>query len=704
MMRSSHSLSCLLTLAFISCGRADVAPGGSVGDMGHEAAKPAAPRGLEAHERMLGRAREVANLARVVDLELPLTSVVHIEAMLSEDVSGRISSIRSVMSLSWQNTGQSPLSAIEFEVPLNLERASPLVVLERATVDGQEVPLDGTTSRWQIKTKLEVGAATQIQLYLQTTLPEVYLPVSELEAALKALPGLAKRLPVIPVLGRFSVTGSNEGEAVVAGLWPRLVKPPRGLVTVLEVALPSPLAKAGLGPWEFAGTGARVLKGSSGARPPTFVALEHPEVALVAKRAPSRHRDESEPWLEVWADVQTARAEGRAGAARERLEAEELVQPRVEQVKTAAVRARAIFDRRWGPRRDAFTIVGLDLLNGRGLVQMPGLLAVPSLHLDPTGRRPTGSENRLEELAGKLLDHHPAPREALDYAVGFGLAAQWLSGRTDSAGRWLEDGLGHLGGLATIEGAHGDKARRRAIEFNLRLPYQLARLDGEPEPILTRSTNSPSSKLPGLKSGLLFETLERRLGAEVFDEVMMTRSDEFSPATFRSVVSGRAPQKGEVDALLLRWLDQAVADDDVGSFRPEVLLEYLLVDGATEGLKGLAMDELVRGDLAPKVLGRLLEGGSIDATLTFELLKDVIGDKAGPSTSRWLEIGAQLFDDKRRESGVGELVEEVGKELGLEPENRARLETLGRMLFEAMQDEPLSAPVEAPPADVPGDQ
>ncbi len=692
---TSYFIASMVILSLISCGRAEFASDSTSG--GAESTSAVSPKGTQEHEQLLSRARDAARLVKARDIDSSMTSAIVIDTVASEDPSGRITSLRSVMNFSLRNTETSPVTALEFEVPVNLDENSPIVLLERTTVDGREIPIQGTSSHWHVPVQLELGEATQIQFEMQAKLPEASRPKSELEAALKALPELAKRLPSISIIERHSFTGLSGDEAIMIGLWPRLVKAPRGLVTVLEVSLPSAAREPGAGLWEFAGTGTRGVSGAGGARKTTFVAFDRPEVALVAKRAPSRHLDSGEPWLEIWTGLPNPESEVMEGTRFEGTkEALELAEPRVEQVRKAAVQASILFERRWGGRAEPMTIVGLDLLNGRGMLQMPGLIALPSLHLDPSKlRAPAG--NRLEVFAEKLLEHHPAPREALDYAVGFGLAAQRLSGRTDSSARWLEDGIGHLGGLALIESTYGDKARRRAIEFNLRLPYQLARLDGESDLILSRVPVFTSSTLAGLKSALFFEALERRLGAEVFDAVIKGLHDELSLPAFRVEVSARAAQHDKVDALLSRWCDVAAGDEDVGPFRPEVLLEYLLFDGATEGLKGLSVNELSEGGLAPKALGRVLDGEGIDASLALELLGDVLGDNASPATGRWLKIGAQLFDDKKREVGVGELVEEVGKELGLEPEHRARLETLSKLLLEAIADE--SANDDAP---VPG--
>ncbi|MFO0750729.1 MAG: hypothetical protein U1F43_34425 [Myxococcota bacterium] len=135
--------------------------------------------------------------------------------------------------------------------------------------------------------------------------------------------------------------------------------------------------------------------------------------------------------------------------------------------------------------------------------------------------------------------------------------------------------------------------------------------------------------------------------AELFDAALraLPPGPVALPA-LRTAWLAQAPRRAETEALLARWLDEAHADEDVGPIRPEVLLEYLVSDGAVDGTVRTLMDELgKRPDLIGKGLGGAL-GDGLTPGLALDLLDQLTGPK-DPTLQKWLDAAKGVLGQNR---------------------------------------------------------
>jgi hypothetical protein len=617
-----------------------------------------------------------------------LGSLVQTTLLVHED-RGRLTRFEGRLTLSILNTTQAPTSSLAFTVAANpdarviIERIS---VLEKSSKIEKspfaEVSASGTASRWEVPIDLAPQDATEVIIAFRgfiperaTSSPEAPLALGRLSpglappsqsapptltAWLETLPELARLSPTLAWRDRAEVVGADAHVAVLADLWPRLATPVGPLAEVFEVRTPEAWRALTSSP-------TRREEGTNLSR---IVHRDARDLAVVLARDFDRLGD---PLTGIW----TSRD------ATPPLDPE-----RVDAVTRAARRAREVIDTRWGARpHRPLEVIGLSNLDAA--VVLPDLLLLPESRL--RGLASPSTNTTWKDLGARVLDHLPWPRESLEFAVAHAIAAQRAIGRAEPDASWSEAAIGHLGALRVLEASHGDKARRRAIELGLKLPFRLARLADIPDPVLA----SPDSLGPrSAKAGLFFEALDRHLGADAMDRLAVELLDTGSSRTrFDAALTRVAPRPDDARSLSSRWLDTAQADQDLGPFDPGVLLEYFASDGAIEALKGLALDAAARGRLAAP-LKDALESGKLGPGAALRMLTALVPEQ-DVETRKWLSLGADLFSDSTRKGGLDALRDVLEKDLGASPEVGRALTAFGEFLLEAT--DPDAGPPASPP-------
>lgn len=614
--------------------------------------------------------------------------------------------------LSAVNTGSDALRSIAFEIPVNRAAARPAAVtLKGVKVGGAEVAALGTAAHWEIPLDVAPGKRFEVELAFAGVLPWVRadagndpgtlipgaggvgsqgkLDLLALLGQLGNTPELRRLVPVVPVVDGAAAFAQYEGVTVLAGCLPILSTGPDPVgVASFEVLAASDR--------EVDATGHRVASERDGTRMRhRFVALGEADLAVVVTRGLAATDA-------VVADVAVTLR----------------VPPEAAKDLTAQLR-RALeeLQTRWGGRGPAqLTViavdrVGTDATVGPGVAALPGIILVParlivaSKAADPgvAVGGPPAQGLSLSGMLGAVIEHHPAAREALTFALAIAIGQQWWAGvgSDDAVDNVLRQGFARAGALAVVAGKGGDKAERRALEFGLRLPIQLALQQGARDVALagvTRSNDAATKTLLGLKAGLFVEALARHLGAPTMT-TLVQRLFGLPGVTLdalRNEVLAVAPRPDETRAFLVRWLDEAHLSEDVGPLRPEVLLEYFVTDGAVGSLTSQLMGQLGPDQLGGRALQLLAEGQDLDAGMALTLLGELAGKDVDPSIKKWLTLGTGLLgggDDRKR--AVDGLVDALGGELGIPESDRSRLRQLSTILIEELTNGA------APAADVP---
>jgi len=600
---------------------------------------------------------------------------------------GQAPSFKGRFSYRITNTSDAVLSGVAFEVPVNqldLQAGRPATVrLEAVTVEGAPVSADGTVSRWEVALEVAPGDVAEVVLSFSALIPDAAGSASDvqLQAELDTLPELTRLIATMPSVSATAALGYSADTLIISGCFPRLVGSQRGLVASLEVV------GAGLEP--------NTLVAATGVRQPgalhRFIAAPTRDLAVVV----SKHARETSQALagrRLTLHLPLSALGAGQGLAQVEAEAE---------VVRLVRRSVEVLESRWGRLEvSALTVVSTPMLDGRGIVALPGLIVIPvrgtALEAKPVVDPSATARPGVFE---RILAHHPAPREALERGFHSAVARQWWSGIGSGAmERLLESGMAADGALAVLRSAHGDKAQRRGLELGWRLPYQIERLRGVPDPALL----SPGGELPvdgaivDLKVGLAFENLGRSVGAtpwEALSRELLASVEPIDYERFLAALSRHAPRPEAARSLAGRWLTERQGDLDVGEFRPEVILEYLVTDGAVGGLSELLVDELGTSKLTGKAVGLLSSGQGLDTGLAIAMLGELIGPELDPQSRRWVELATGLFSQDSRKDALSGLVDELGAELGLPESDRSRLKAMGALVFDALRSpDPSAAP------------
>lgn len=650
---------------------------------GAGAAAPTASSDAEAHE-----ARVRAALARIEGgaQALPESKsrpVIEVDL----EIDGQAARFEGRYHVFLLNAGAQPLSRFELVVPANegADTSAPKVALTAARVGGELVTVGGTSARWEVPVALGPGRSIELELEFQGGLARGQRPASAAGAPgdrpaqglgglldqLEQVPELARLVPVVPVVDPTAATTDGMVD-VVAGL---------------------PRPQAGAAIWQL----------TIVARPDAEVDASGVRVATEHAAGEVRHRF-------------VARASGIAAVVSRGLSATSAVladlpvtvrttpeqAARAQELLGDVRRALEVLKARWG-RSGARALSLVARGDVDAVASAPGLVLVPARLLDAPAPEPAGAAPKvsLSSMLNGLVAHHPAASEALTFALVTAIAQAWWEGRGEDAAadNLLRAGLSRQAALAVVAGKGGDKSARRALELGLRLPLQLAFERGDTDVVLgTFAGGGPGGEMAALKAGLFMETLARHLGQaqmEGLEKRLLSAARPVDVATLRSEILALAPRPEETRELLARWLDRAELQQELGPLRPEVLLEYLVADGAVGSMSHLLLGQMGADGLGGRALSLLGEGQALDAGLALSLLGELAAEDADPTTKKWLTLGSQLLGGPdQQHKAVDGLVDELGAELGIPESERSRLKQLSTLLLEALRD-----PAGEPPAD-----
>lgn len=572
------------------------------------------------------------------------------------------------------------------------------VRLDRLEVNGAPSTAEGTSSRWEVPVVARGGVA-DVTLHLSGEVPgfEQRRQRQALEQELDALPALAQLLPDIPQLDPAEAFGQSDRLLVLAGALPALAAAPPA---VFRLAVQVEPGQPG---WTVLATGRTTTHEGPAQR---FVGLSHGLVivlgeglTLTREAVAGRELTLAHSELSPQEPQTTAPAQELFRLARRSLETHE--------------------DRLGPLDGSTLTILVSEELDELGAATLPGLLLLPRRHgpLAPPRPKPQPSAAAAnnDDWLGKLdllLAHHPGPREAYERMVATAIARlPWVGWDHGPLGRLVEHGLAADAALRTLRASMGEKAQRRALELGWRLPYQLGRMRGASDPALVleeRSDDPTAAQVSRAKSGLAVEALARALGDPPWTALtteLLTARRQGAPLTedlILTLLTRHAPRPELAQALWTRWTHERRGDTDVGELRPEVLLEYLVTDGAVTGLSNALLDnagELAGSPLGQKALARLSAGQPLDTGFAIAMLGELLGPSLDPTSRRWLELGTGLFSNESRKSALEGLIDELGGELGIPEADRARLGLLGGLVLDALDaptpDTPPNEP--APP-------
>jgi len=646
------------SLGLAACGsepapEASGAKSGSPRTGGDPTASPdqaAATSAVDAHraavKALVQRAALSVDLAAVEALPLVTADVTLDEATRSVSAEVRVTVL---------NAGAAPLREVVLVVPANAARPNePPVTLDRVEVSGKLTDPRGDRARWIVPVDVAPGAEVTLTLRIAAALPAA-LPTRDAPAG-----GIAALAEVVPgaLLEQLGTAEADEalgvlgGVTVLAGILPE-VEGAAGMNVELAVTAPSDAT--------VVTTGVEVGSERRGALSTTrVVAIGARGVVAVAARGLA-----STPLAAGAVQLLALHPSDAAESARELL--------------TVARRALETLEPTWGrPPVGALALVAVPMLDGAGVVSLPRLVLVPASAF--TGPEPSVKDDAL----GALLANHPVPRDVAALAVAGATAAQWWLGRgADPLARLvLEDGVARAAGLRVITRMSGERAVARARELGLRLPLQLALERGQ-EPLLAGSATW--SRVASLKAALFAVALQRVLGEELLDEALRALPEgPLTGAAVRAALLAKAPRRAELEALVTRWLDEAHAADDVGPIEVGELIELFVTEGAVDSGLGLAMNLLGdRPDLAAKGLD-VLGGGGSAPSLALDLLDELTGDK-DPAVKRWFDTAKGLLG-KDRDQALGQLVDDLGQELGIPAAERSRLRLMVEQVTRALGD------------------
>lgn len=577
-------------------------------------------------------------------------------------------------------------ATLMFLVPANEGLANPLIRLEKVEVQGVAAVAQGTSSRWEVPCAA-VGGVADVVLHVAGDVPsfEARRNKLALERELDTLPALAHLLPEIPQLGAAASYGASGRLVVLGAALPALSGFPSSIHT-LSVRGPAHAQVLATGQMQHEGAG----------QPARFAGVGHELAVLV---------------------IEQAELSREAIGGRELTLAVDLAEPgsdpdKALKIKQLIRRSVEGLEERLGRLEEpALSVLVSRELDGLGVMSLPGVLAFPVANSPLAAPRKGGQTEDWVARLDMVLAHHPGPKEAFERAVATAVARQfWRSSESGPLSRLIEHGLAAESALRVIKASHGDKAARRALELGWRLSYQLGRMRGAEDPSLIVAEPGQDPALGAMvtaKSGLVFEALARALGDEPWSKVTrelraLVRSGEnLSDDRIRQILAHHAPRPEVALGLWTRWVHERRGDTDVGELRPEVLLEYLVTDGAVSGLSQALLDnagEVAASPLGQKALTRLTTGEPLDTGFAIAMLGEFLGPSLDPTSRRWLELGTGLFSKENRKNALEGLIVELSGELGVPETDRARLGMLGGLVLDALDSPaPAEVPTETPP-------
>jgi aminopeptidase N len=224
---------------------------------------------------------------------------------------------------------------------------------------------------------------------------------------------------------------------------------------------------------------------------------------------------------------------------------------------------------------EQLNVVEMPLPAGFGGIEFPGLVAISQAYCvdfdAPAAAR----------LPGLLREQADVIKNALEFTLAQTIAFQWwgsVVGSDSQRTPYLDEALAHFAATFYYEAAFGKDAGEKAINQNLRAPYQVYRSLGGVDVEVAKPTKEfrnmlQFSAIVQAKGAMLLHALRRELGDEQFFGALRlyftTRKFRFAtPNDLRDAFLAAAHNPAIVKALFQRYLREKRGDEDLG--KPEV--------------------------------------------------------------------------------------------------------------------------------------
>jgi aminopeptidase N len=224
---------------------------------------------------------------------------------------------------------------------------------------------------------------------------------------------------------------------------------------------------------------------------------------------------------------------------------------------------------------EQLNVVEMPLPAGFGGIEFPGLVALSQAYCvdfdAPAAAR----------LPGLLREQADVIKNALEFTLAQTIAFQWwgsVVGSDSQRTPYLDEALAHFAATYYYEAAFGKEAGEKAINQNLRAPYQVYRSLGGVDVEVAKPTKEfrnmlQFSAIVQAKGAMLLHALRRELGDEQFFGALRlyftTRKFRFAtPNDLRDAFLAAAHNPAIVKALFQRYLREKRGDEDLG--KPEV--------------------------------------------------------------------------------------------------------------------------------------
>lgn len=233
-------------------------------------------------------------------------------------------------------------------------------------------------------------------------------------------------------------------------------------------------------------------------------------------------------------------------------------------------------------------VVELPLPAGFGGIEFPGLVAIAQAYCIDF------AAPEAARLPGLVREQADVVKNALEFTLAQCIAFQWwgsVVGSDSQRSPYLDEALAHYAATHYYEVAYGKEAGEKALNQNLRSPYQVYRSLGGIDVEVAKPTKEfhnslQFSAIVQAKGAMLFQALRRELGDEQFFGALRlyftTRKFRFvTPNDLRDAFIAASHNPHAVKFLFQRYLREKRGDEDLG--KPEV--EYFAPPEKGKGKK-----------------------------------------------------------------------------------------------------------------------